>query len=668
MRNLSVLFVASAFYILVVSCGNSSEELQVKEPEIDLESYRESLPAYIWLKTGANYHNPVYKDSAYYYFNDRLENKNYENAAIYLIAYGKALDRNMHFDSIYFNSSRNFYNTYKDNISGESQSYLCYYLGSQAHFNHELVESSEWLEKGIAIIPESKSHKQIQGFSNFSLAQNHSQLRKFEEAEESLIATLRIFEEIGDIKNQGTTYLLLHNIFMQMSAYKEAEANLEKGLRIVKQQKSDALTFSAYSLFVHLNVAKADTVAAIRYIDSMAIHAKTYTGIANYHKTLLNQLSAFKHIAQRDEKEALEFLKISRELSDESNSPDLQMRTLFQELLYAHIFDKPLKNAEEVEEFYNEIAAEEDPHKQYLIQLGGALFKFYNKNGDYKKANAYASDLLKNQDKDLEERMKGKLFELERKFETERKEKTILLQEKQLESQRETILYLVVGAIFLILIFLLFIFWNKNRSILRKKSLGDNFTSLLLSKTEDERKRIASDLHDSVSNELVNLRHSLESNTSNIKSKIDAILEEVRNISRNLSPTLFDKLGLKMSIEQLTERAQNQYSFLLTADVDYTGSLSTTVELQLYRIIQEAITNIMKHADAMAGKITITEDSKFVYAEIKDNGKGFDADKMLEKGNCFGLLNITERTKFINGSVQFKSNKTGTVIKLSIPK
>ncbi|HLV92137.1 MAG TPA: ATP-binding protein, partial [Aequorivita sp.] len=256
----------------------------------------------------------------------------------------------------------------------------------------------------------------------------------------------------------------------------------------------------------------------------------------------------------------------------------------------------------------------------------------------------------------------------EKKFETEQKENKILLQEKKLESQNKMILGLVASAVFLILLFSLLIIWNKNRSILREKALTESFTSQLLNKTEDERKRIASDLHDSVSNELVNLRHALEENSLSFKSKIDGILEEVRNISRNLSPTLFDKLGLKDSIEQLTERAQNQKSFLLTSDIEYSGSLSKEVELQLYRIIQEATTNIIKHSDALAGKITLTEDSKFVYAEIKDNGKGFDVAKMMEKGNCFGLLNITERTKFINGTVQFNSNAKGTVIKIAIPK
>lgn len=196
----------------------------------------------------------------------------------------------------------------------------------------------------------------------------------------------------------------------------------------------------------------------------------------------------------------------------------------------------------------------------------------------------------------------------------------------------------------------------------------EGFASSLLRKTEDERKRIASDLHDSVSNELVSLRHAIENNEGQLKLKIDFILEEVRNISRNISPTLFDKIGLKSSIEQLIERIQSQHNFFISSEIDYEGNLDNIKELQLYRIIQEAITNILKHAAAAAGKITISEDEKFVNVEIKDNGKGFDVEKMLEKGNCFGLLNITERTKYLNGTVDFQSNELGTIIQLSIPK
>ena len=354
MKKISFLFVTALLYLFAASCGNPTEQKHDTDSGKDLKSYRENLPAYTWLSHSENHNDAALKDSAYYYFNKNLDAKNFEDAAIYLFTYSHVLDKKMEFDSIHFDISRNLYNNHKDELSGETQTNLCYYLGTQSHLVNNLVESSEWLEKGIAVPSESKAHKQILGFSNFALAQNYSLLRDFEATEKHLVAALSIFMDVGDITNQGTVYLLLYNTYMQRSAYKEAEANLEKGLRIVKKQNSEALTFSAYSMYVNLNVAKADTIAAIQYIDSLAIHAEASPGIAMYHKAILNQLLAFKHIAKREEAEALEYLKISRDLTDGSNSPDLQMRTLFQELVYAEIFDKPLENVEEVKEFYDE--------------------------------------------------------------------------------------------------------------------------------------------------------------------------------------------------------------------------------------------------------------------------------------------------------------------------
>ena len=668
MKKLFTLIFLPIICLMALNCKNLSEENQVPETLLDSKCDCEDLPGYRWLHNYENFGTQKHRDSLLYYYNHTLENKKYDDVVWYLSAYGEASAGTFEFDTFYFDLIHNFYNDYKDKIGAEGITNLCYYIGNQYHTANNLAKSSEFLKKAIEVTPVSKSHRQIQGFSNFALAQNYTLLRDFTAAEKHLIDALSIFKEVGDITNQGTVYLLLHNIYMQKGVYGEAENMLSKALKIVKQQKSDFLTFSAYNLYVHLNVAKADTLSAIKYIDTLSIYSKTYNHIPKYQETILNQLLAFKHIAQREEEEALEFLKTSRNLSDASNSPDLQMRTLFQELMYTEIFDRPLKNPVEVEEFYNQLASEDDPNNQFMVQLGTALRNYHAAQGDYEKAFTYAQLLLKDKNKALDELITGRLFELEKKFETEQKENKILLQEKKLESQNKMILGLVASAVFLILLFSLLIIWNKNRSILREKALTESFTSQLLNKTEDERKRIASDLHDSVSNELVNLRHALEENSLSFKSKIDGILEEVRNISRNLSPTLFDKLGLKDSIEQLTERAQNQKSFLLTSDIEYSGSLSKEVELQLYRIIQEATTNIIKHSDALAGKITLTEDSKFVYAEIKDNGKGFDVAKMMEKGNCFGLLNITERTKFINGTVQFNSNAKGTVIKIAIPK
>lgn len=667
MKKPNFFFAIILLLLLVIGCENQPEQQSFNESEPQGESYRHTIPGYLWLHRYANSLEENYQDSLDYYFNKSIAENDHDMVAIYLIAQGTVLDSAMEYDSLFYARASTLVTNNGDEISRDSYTNLCYYLGSQSFLNNEVTTSIEWFKKAIKPAPTNQSHKQMQGFSNFSLAQSYYSQNKLELTEEHLINALDIFADIGDITNQGTVYLLLHNVFLKSSAYEEAEEHLEKALKIFKENDNKGLTYNTYTLYVNMYMNRTDTIQAIKYMDSMAYMVPSFT-LNRYDEAILTQFLAFKHSYEGDIEQAKEYLTKARDITENMQSTDLHMRTLFQEIMFAKIFKKPLENPEEIESFYLELSKQEKPTRQYLIQLGSALFDYYSNKGEYDKAITYAELLINDKRQDMEERLKGRLYELQQKFETEQKEKKILQQEKLLEAQKKTIFFLGGGAIFIILTFTIIIIWNKNKSILREKALTESFTSQLLSRTEDERKRIASDLHDSVSNELINLRHALEEKSAQIKSKIDSILEEVRNISRNLSPTLFDKLGLKDSIEQLTERAQNQHSFMLTSEVEYSGSLRTSVELQLYRIIQEATTNIIKHANAMAGKITITEDADYVYVEVKDNGKGFDVEKMLEKGNCFGLLNITERAKFIDGTVNFKSGDKGTTVQIKVPK
>lgn len=107
---------------------------------------------------------------------------------------------------------------------------------------------------------------------------------------------------------------------------------------------------------------------------------------------------------------------------------------------------------------------------------------------------------------------------------------------------------------------------------------------------------------------------------------------------------------------------------MLTADIDYKNSLSSEKELQVYRIIQEAISNMLKYAQAIAGKITIQENTANIIIEIKDNGKGFDVNQTLVSGKAFGLHNIIERSKAIGGVARITSSASGTNINITIPK
>ncbi len=215
--------------------------------------------------------------------------------------------------------------------------------------------------------------------------------------------------------------------------------------------------------------------------------------------------------------------------------------------------------------------------------------------------------------------------------------------------------------------------WRYRNIKLKKNQLEENairqsaFTQKLFEVTELERKRIAVELHDSVSNDLVSLKHFMN-NLSEFNIRIEEILEGIRLMSRNLHPTFFEKVGLKYSIKQLLDRIQHHDQFMINFEIDYHECLSKLHELQLYRIIQEAITNMVKYSDAVAGKITIIEYEEELFVEIRDNGKGFDVQEKLSNMNSFGLHNIIERSKAIMGETSITSGKDGTIITIKILK
>lgn len=263
---------------------------------------------------------------------------------------------------------------------------------------------------------------------------------------------------------------------------------------------------------------------------------------------------------------------------------------------------------------------------------------------------------------------------------------TNLLQKNQLSKQlNETIkenqiidyklkiknLWLLISGFLILLLLVSFRLFQiqKNRKQIKKETqMKTLFTKQLFKAIEDERKRIATDLHDGIGNELGVMKHFSTASAAQWNTKIDSIIEEIRTISRNLHPVMFDRIGLKITLEQLVERVQYHQNFMLTTEIDYTTPLNSDIELQMYRIIQEAVTNMVKHANAIAGKITITENEKAVLVEIKDNGKGFNRKEILENGRSFGLLNIMERSKAIGGRAIIKSDNSGTLITIEILK
>jgi len=197
------------------------------------------------------------------------------------------------------------------------------------------------------------------------------------------------------------------------------------------------------------------------------------------------------------------------------------------------------------------------------------------------------------------------------------------------------------------------------------------FTRQLIDSMEAERKRIATELHDSIGQELLIIKNRALLALNDLKSKknvreqLDEIsntasqaIQETREITNNLRPYQIDRLGLKKSLESIINRAGRTTTISFTSDIDPIDNLiPKEMEIHVYRIIQECVNNIIKHAYATAGKVTIKRWYNRLNIDVEDNGTGFDVSlQRTQNERGIGLLGILERTRFIGGTMRIESN------------
>ncbi|MBT3364020.1 MAG: GAF domain-containing protein [Chloroflexi bacterium] len=224
------------------------------------------------------------------------------------------------------------------------------------------------------------------------------------------------------------------------------------------------------------------------------------------------------------------------------------------------------------------------------------------------------------------------------------------------------------------------------RSLREAKVIRDNLLEKLISAQEDERKRIARELHDEANQSLAALILNLQlitnilpSKYKDIKQQIDAFnnrvietINVIRTLALELRPSILDDLGLSMAIkwyakDYLTRRGLN-------VDIDIAESKSkipTDIETMLFRILQEALTNIIKHAKASYVVLRLHFVSSVIIMSIEDNGEGFDVQNTLsaeESRQNLGLHGMSERATLLKGKLTINSTLgQGTTIQVEVP-
>ena len=208
---------------------------------------------------------------------------------------------------------------------------------------------------------------------------------------------------------------------------------------------------------------------------------------------------------------------------------------------------------------------------------------------------------------------------------------------------------------------------QRNLERIVKRLTFNSSPDVLIDSTEQERSRIARDMHDQALSDLTNVSREIESiqpsadnnelqqQKTKLLNEITRIQEGVRKIIDDLHPQELDLIGLGAAIQSHLEKycsADNLPRWKTHIDPDACAALDKTRQLHLYRICLEAINNILKHARCDRYEISLVKSGNRITLLIEDNGMGFDVERIQSK-NRHGILNIRERANLINGTARW---------------
>jgi signal transduction histidine kinase len=241
----------------------------------------------------------------------------------------------------------------------------------------------------------------------------------------------------------------------------------------------------------------------------------------------------------------------------------------------------------------------------------------------------------------------------------------------------DALMVLAIGAI-------LVVAYRRRVSHLEKANLAQaEFSRRLIQSQETERKRIAAELHDGLAQNLLVIKNraalglapgdgkEAKVQLDEISSTVTQALEDVRSIAHNLRPYQLDRLGLTMALESMVRKVSESSTITFSADIDpVDGLLVPDAEINLYRIVQEAINNIVKHSGATRAQVTVMRDAAGLTVSIHDNGAGFSLQAGGAGGSHkqgMGLTGIAERARILGAKLTLNSGPGhGTTIALRL--
>lgn len=479
-------------------------------------------------------------------------------------------------------------------------------------------------------------------------------------------------------QQQGLMLMLMGDILLQENDLDSANEYFDKSFELIQGK------------YVPIDYYQRKSNIALRKYDYLTAKKLLLKGMSYYddknlftYPHFLNMLG-YASIMLNDYKDAENYLQKSLHYQHINNFKTFTAKTY----LYLYYVSKN-NNPQKEKEFLDLalIAGKNNPVVTKDIYL--AYKDYYSRKNDFNKEQIFLNKFTALNDSIFNtEKSKTKL-DLEWRYKLTESKKALDYKEQIIrnDTQIKGLYVLALTLLALVIIAILIVFWikikahRKNRKVQKllheeqlKSTLENQKTILIKEKIKakfDERERLSLELHDGIASEISALKISLSTkqmiNKNTIDTtidKIDTLYNEVRNLSHNLNPDSITEVQFSQLVGKICIIAEDSgikvvKNILIGKTID---DLPEQLLLNLYRILQEIVNNLVKHSKASLANIEIIEDAHYLYIDVSDNGIGMSSS---EKPGI-GLKNIKKRVNHLAGDITITSEK-GTTIKIKIP-
>ncbi|HQV55837.1 MAG TPA: sensor histidine kinase [Chitinophagaceae bacterium] len=504
-----------------------------------------------------------------------------------------------------------------------------------------------------------------------NLSATYSYLQDYENALQYLLPSVAYFERINNDARLSLIYDNLGVIYRETKQYEKSLEYHQKALAIARKSQN---TYDIANVLSNLGNAytslkKYDTALTVMQQSLLIAKKENYENIVSNVTGNIGGL-----LIKQGRYDSLNFyctegLRLAKKLGD-----SLTIVNNIYGLALAAFFKKDFKKSEE-EATSGFAMAQQRNYVEPLQLFADILSKLYLVKGDFKKYDYYNRLSTALSEKYFNEKMQRNVQTLDRKFETEKKEQQLLIQQATI-NKKNILNYILIGStVALLIISLLSYRTYTQKRKLQEQKIAElekekvlSATQSLLKGQEKERNRLAQDLHDGLGGLLSGVKLQLGAMKGNLilseemgktfnnaLYKLDESISEMRRVAHNMMPEALMKLGLQQALQDYCDSLSESQPFALNCEFHgLEKRMEPATEIVVYRIVQELLNNTVKHSGATTILAQVIRNDNSLSITVEDNGKGFNTDvATIDRG--MGLKNIQSRVDYLKGQIDIKS-------------